>query len=119
MSTDRSDVEGTQRMIAELYEIFNKKTGIIMNKVPSELHSVYSKKLEIHHLPILGVVSCSCDILGAAGRCLFACEKLDHPFTEKLREIAARIECLATVDKECSMSTFPFSAHMPSATNQK
>ena len=33
---DKSDVEGTQRMISELYELFEKKTDVILNKVPLE-----------------------------------------------------------------------------------
>jgi MinD-like ATPase involved in chromosome partitioning or flagellar assembly len=114
-STDRSDVEGTQRMISELYEIFDKKTGIIMNKVPSELYSACSKGLEIYHLPIVGVVPCSCDILGAAG----ACEKLGHPFTKNLQEIAAKIEHLTAVGEKHSLQAFTLPAHVPSSTNQK
>src|SRR4030042_2165660 len=33
-STDKSDVEGTRRMIQDLYAIFDKKTALIANKVP-------------------------------------------------------------------------------------
>ncbi|NIU82347.1 MAG: AAA family ATPase, partial [Candidatus Korarchaeota archaeon] len=29
---DASDIEGTQRMIHELYDLFEKKTGVLMNK---------------------------------------------------------------------------------------
>ena len=35
-STDRSDVEGTRRMIRDFYEIFQKKTALIVNKVSLE-----------------------------------------------------------------------------------
>ena len=30
---DRSDVDGTKRMLAELYNLFEKKTGLVLNKV--------------------------------------------------------------------------------------
>jgi MinD-like ATPase involved in chromosome partitioning or flagellar assembly len=95
-STDKSDVEGTQRMIHDLYELFDKKTGIIMNKVPFEYLSaenqkISSMKLATHQLPIVGVVPCSCDILDAGGNCLFASEKLNHPFTKTLQEIATNL----------------------------
>src|SRR5512137_2094038 len=30
---DRSDVDGTKRMLAELYNLFEKKTGVVFNKV--------------------------------------------------------------------------------------
>jgi hypothetical protein len=95
-STDKSDVEGTQRMIHDLYELFDKKTGIIMNKVPFEYLSLKplennSMKLAIHQLPIVGVVPCSCDVLDAGGNCLFASEKPNHPFTKTLQEIATNL----------------------------
>jgi MinD-like ATPase involved in chromosome partitioning or flagellar assembly len=96
MSTDRSDVEGTQRMIRDLYELFEKKTGIIINKIPFEcfsglLQKNNSIKLATHQLPIVGAVPCSCDILAAGGKCLFASEKPNHPFTKTLKEIAANL----------------------------
>jgi septum site-determining protein MinD len=98
-STDKSDLEGTSRMTFDLYELFGKKTGIIVNKVPHEYFSSKTDvaklaKFEMHQLPIVGVVPCSCDVLDAAGKCLFASEKPNHPFTEKLRKIAANLEHL-------------------------
>ena len=122
-SIDRSDVEGTQRMLHELYELFDKKTGIIMNKVPveylsSKAHNGHSIKLELHQLPVVGVVPCSCEVLGAAGKCLFACERLDHPFTEKLREIAANLERFGGADEKCKMTIFSMVAEVGSSVNR-
>jgi MinD-like ATPase involved in chromosome partitioning or flagellar assembly len=96
MSQDKSDVEGTRRMIHDLYELFEKKTGIIINKIPFEYFSAKAQKnnsikLATHQLPIVGVVPCSCDILAAGGKCLFASEKPNHPFTKTLREIATNL----------------------------
>jgi len=72
MSQDKSDIEGTRRMMRDLYELFEKKTGIILNKIPFEhLSAVTQKnnsiKLATHQLPIVGAVPCSCDILAAGG----------------------------------------------------
>jgi len=95
MSQDKSDVEGTQLMMRDLYELFEKKTGIIINKIPFEYFSAENQnnaiKLATHQLPIVGAVPCSCDILAAGGKCLFASEKPDHPFTKTLREIATNL----------------------------
>jgi MinD-like ATPase involved in chromosome partitioning or flagellar assembly len=96
MSTDKSDVEGTQRMIHDLYELFKKKTGVIINKTLFEPSSAVnwknsSVKPVALQLPIIGGVPCSCDILAAGGKCLFASEKPEHPFTKTLREIAANL----------------------------
>ena len=97
MSIEKSDVMGTNRMIRELYELFEKKTGIIVNKVPNE--SLPSKtwksrlgNLETNRLPLIGAVPCSCDVLKAKGEYIFASEKTDHPFMNTLRRIATRIE---------------------------
>lgn len=122
MSTDKSDVEGTRRMLYELYELFDKKTGIIINKVPSEYlssknHNGSLKMIETHQLPMVGIVPCSCEVLGAAGRYLFACEKPDHPFTEKLREISANLERLWSANEKCKMTVLGLATEMSPSVN--
>mgnify|MGYP003931497865 CR=1 FL=1 len=92
-SIDRSDVEGTQRMIHDLYDLYEKKTGIIVNKVPqTTLSEKIPIKLDTHKLPIVDLIPCSCDILRSGGEYLFAFEKKEHPFTQILRKIATNIE---------------------------
>jgi len=89
-SIDKSDVDGTQRMIHDLYE---KKTGIIVNKVPQTILSERTHiKLDTHQLPIVDLVPCSCDVLRSGGEYLFAFEKTEHPVTQILRRIATKIE---------------------------
>jgi chromosome partitioning protein len=99
MSADKSETKGTWQMICELYEFFDKKTSVIINKMPTENilsrnHDEYLKINETCRVPIVGVVPCSCEVLRASGKWLFACEKPDHPFTDKLREISAKLERL-------------------------
>jgi MinD-like ATPase involved in chromosome partitioning or flagellar assembly len=96
---DASDIEGTQRMTHELYDLFEKKTGILMNKVPAEIISSKTgkrnlrKQLEtVHGFPILGIVPCFCDVLRAGGKYIFTEEKLEHPFTKIVGRIATKIE---------------------------
>jgi MinD-like ATPase involved in chromosome partitioning or flagellar assembly len=92
-SIDKSDVEGTQRMIHDLYELYEKKTGIIVNKVPQTMLSGETHiKLDTRQLPIVDLVPCSCDVLRSGGEYLFAFEKTEHPVTQKLRRIATKIE---------------------------
>jgi MinD-like ATPase involved in chromosome partitioning or flagellar assembly len=97
-SIDRSDIKGTQRMIQELYELFDKKAGIILNKVPIEILSSETEKkkffkrfTELHNLPIVGAIPCFCDVLRAGGTCIFAKEKPEHPFTDALEKIAKKV----------------------------
>jgi len=93
---DRSDVDGTRRMLSEMYNLFEKKTGLVLNKV---LDSAKSKKDEMsrkvqttYQVPLLGFVPCFCEILRAEGNFIFAQDKPDHPFTKILDEMAKKIE---------------------------
>ena len=95
-TSDRSDVDGTRRMLSELYNLFEKKTGLVLNKV---LDSAKSKKDEMtrkvqttYQVPLLGFVPCFCEILRAEGNFIFAQDKPDHPFTKILDEMAKKIE---------------------------
>jgi MinD-like ATPase involved in chromosome partitioning or flagellar assembly len=97
---DRSDVEGTRRMLTGLYKLFGKKTGIIMNKMSSASFSEASLNMrlansEISLYPsIVGILPCFCDILKAEGKSLFTIENPNHPFTLILQEITKNIEVL-------------------------
>lgn len=95
---DRSDVEGTKRMLRELYDLFEKKTAIIMNRV---LHDTSSKSgkdyvenmiKETYQTPVLGIIPCFCDVAKAEGSFIFVQEKPEHPFSKILDEMAGKIE---------------------------
>jgi MinD-like ATPase involved in chromosome partitioning or flagellar assembly len=94
---DRSDVDGTKRMLVELYNLFEKKTGLVLNKVLDT--AVTAKKSEMqskiktdYQVPLLGMVPCFCEILRAEGNLIFVQDKPDHPFTKILAEMARKIE---------------------------
>jgi MinD-like ATPase involved in chromosome partitioning or flagellar assembly len=94
---DRSDVDGTKRMLKELYNLFEKKTGLVLNKVLDP--SATSKKAEMaakikttYQVPLLGILPCFCEILRAEGNLIFVQDKPDHPFTKILAEMARKIE---------------------------
>jgi MinD-like ATPase involved in chromosome partitioning or flagellar assembly len=93
---DRSDVNGTKRMLAELYNLFEKKTGLVINKVldtsKSKNAEMAKKVKETYQVPLLGTVPCFCEILRAEGNYIFPQDKPDHPFTKLLAEMAGKIE---------------------------
>ncbi len=94
---DRSDVDGTRRMLRELYNLFEKKTGLVINKVLdgsslSKRQEMTKKVREIYQVPLLGLVPCFCDILRAEGGLIFCRDKPDHPFTKILGEMTQKIE---------------------------
>jgi septum site-determining protein MinD len=94
---DRSDVDGTKRMLHELYELFEKKTEIVLNKVMQDPSSKSGKDLQARikdtfQVPLLGVIPCFCDVLRAEGSIIFAQDKPDHPLTRMLDEMVTTIE---------------------------
>jgi MinD-like ATPase involved in chromosome partitioning or flagellar assembly len=94
---DRSDVDGTSRMLKELYNLFEKKTGIVLNKVldynsEARRQELYERVKNIYQVPLLGLVPCFCDILRAEGDFIFAQDKPDHPFSMLLSEMAKKID---------------------------
>jgi MinD-like ATPase involved in chromosome partitioning or flagellar assembly len=96
-TSDRSDVDGTRRMLRELYNLFEKKTGLVINKVLdaaslSKRQEMDKKIREVYQVPMLGLVPCFCDILRAEGGLIFVRDKPDHPFTKILDETAKKIE---------------------------
>jgi septum site-determining protein MinD len=97
---DRSDVDGTRRMLRELYDLFEKKTEVILNKVldvSSRVgkEDVQTKLKDIYQVPLLGIIPCFCDVLKSEGGVIFAQEKPGHPFTKILEEMANKIDEIA------------------------
>jgi septum site-determining protein MinD len=98
-SLDASDINGSQRMTSELYDLFEKKTGILINKVIADYLSSdkEQKKFDkyvksIHKLPVLATIPCFCEVLRAAGDFIFSEEKPDHPFTDTIDKLATKVE---------------------------
>jgi septum site-determining protein MinD len=96
---DRSDMEGTKRMVHELYDLFEKKTAILMNKVPIQFLStpiekegIFKRFENTHTLPILKTIPCYCDVLQAGGSKIFVRDEPSHSFTEHINEIVKEIE---------------------------
>jgi septum site-determining protein MinD len=94
---DRSDVDGTRRMLRELYNLFEKKTGLVINKVldatsKSKKDEMDSRIKNVYQVPMLGLVPCFCEILRAEGNLIFVQDKPNHPFTKMMEEMAKKID---------------------------
>jgi MinD-like ATPase involved in chromosome partitioning or flagellar assembly len=96
---DASDRAGTKRMIHELYDLFEKKAGVIVNKVIVDLISSEGakrkmrKQLEdIYGLPVVEMIPCFCEILRAGGTYIFTEEMPEHPFTKIMDKVATKID---------------------------
>jgi MinD-like ATPase involved in chromosome partitioning or flagellar assembly len=84
-------------MLAELYNLFEKKTGLVLNKVldtaaAAKRTEMQNKVKSEYQVPLLGMVPCFCEILRAEGNFIFVQDKPDHPFTKILAEMAKKIE---------------------------
>jgi septum site-determining protein MinD len=94
---DRSDVDGTRRMLRELYDLFEKKTEVVLNKIldvssRTMKQDVEARVKDIYQVPLLAAVPCFCDVLKAEGNIIFAEDKPDHPFTRILYQMANEID---------------------------
>lgn len=100
-SLDILDVEGVRRLVNDLYEPFEKKTYILVNKARphmfisdesrntllEEVRSQFSKSL-------IAIIPCYCDLLLATRVSLFVLDNPEHPFTWALREVSRRLDNL-------------------------
>jgi MinD-like ATPase involved in chromosome partitioning or flagellar assembly len=98
-SLDASDINGSKRMTSELYDLFEKKTAILVNKVIADYLSSEKERKKfnkhvksVYGLPVLATIPCYCEVLRAAGDYIFSEEKPDHPFTENLDKLANKLE---------------------------
>ena len=84
-------------MLKELYDLFEKKTEIVLNKVldgsvKTGKDEARNRLKDVYQVPLLGVIPCYCDVLKAEGGLIFAQDKPDHPFTKILEEMANKID---------------------------
>jgi chromosome partitioning protein len=96
---DSVDVEGVKSMLAEFYDLFEKKNALIVNKVfpekrnwtaqPDEI-TISLEKIFEHR--VLGWIPCYCDVLQADRSSILAVEDPEHPFVRKLEEVAKKLE---------------------------
>jgi len=100
-SLDKSDLEGTRKMLSQFIDVFEKKALILANKVvggnPCQLQSLDRNKLVDELTTSLGVrvleaVPCYCDVMGSGGRMIFALEKPEHPFAVVLTSVSEVLE---------------------------
>ena len=101
-TTDKLQVKGTQIMVDELYELFEKKTGILLNKVLvgrkslAQMEALSTLEYEnLYNFPVLGVIPCSCEI-PEVGIVTFFRKRPAHFFTRTLEKIALRVDSFAS-----------------------
>ena len=101
VTMDELDVAGARRMLVELYDAFDKKTAIVLNKVtPYMLFSEDDRKRtltrieEMFKKPVVGIIPCYCDVLLASRLKIFALERPEHPFARTMHEVVNALDRL-------------------------
>ena len=99
LTLDKLDIKGTQRMIRDIYDAFEKKTLILVNKAFPEMTplSEDENKRMLHQIEselkkkIICEIPCFCDVLAASRNTIFALERPEHAFTETLEALAQEL----------------------------
>ena len=97
---DSLDIEGVKNMLVEFYDEFEKKSGILMNKVfpqtrmwsDNERNELITKMQRVFKRPIIGVIPCYCDVLEANRDSPLIAENPSHPFLKDLQEVGKKLE---------------------------
>jgi len=104
LTMDDLDIHGTQRMIRDIYNAFEKKAFVLVNKAfPEKICFERSLNGGVHLVEsalgkqVIGEIPCFCDILEARRSLIFALNKPEHAFTRNLEVIAHKLsEALLT-----------------------
>lgn len=98
---DDSDINGTTRMIQELYDVFEKKTALIVNKMIGygtikfdETAKIQDAIPEKYKDTVVGVLPCFCEVGAMRRASIFVLKHPAHPFTKMLEEIATKIQAM-------------------------
>ncbi|MBM5804696.1 MAG: hypothetical protein FJZ49_01255 [Candidatus Verstraetearchaeota archaeon] len=98
---DDSDVTGTVRMIQELYDVFEKKTAIIVNKAigygtmnDGEKTKILNGLHEKYKETVIGVLPCFCEVGAMKRASVFVLKEPKHPFTKMIEKIATKLDAL-------------------------
>lgn len=96
---DEFDIEGTKELVHGIYESLGRKTGLLLNRIPTEQFPLGTGQKELEesmvntfNLPFLGIIPCYCDIQVNGGKYLFTVEQPRHPFCQALSEVMKRVE---------------------------
>ena len=97
-TADSLDLEGSQKMLNEIFTALEKKAVILINKFSPESRVDSTGKMclvneveKILRRPVIGEIPCYCDVLQAERKTLLAIEKPDHPFVRKLEEVVDKL----------------------------
>jgi len=90
LTMDKSDVDGTKRMIDEIHEIISMSRYLILNKVPKgDNEDDLIKEVEnLLKQPIMATIPCDCEIMKLRGSQTIYLTNPSHPFLKAVKTVA-------------------------------
>jgi MinD-like ATPase involved in chromosome partitioning or flagellar assembly len=97
---DSLDLKGTESLLVELYDAFEKKAAILLNKVFPEkqyikgngkIESLYQTDI-LFNRQVIGAIPCYCNVLQADRSSILAVEEHSHPFVKDIEEVRKNLE---------------------------
>jgi septum site-determining protein MinD len=96
---DKADLSGTQGMVSEICRMLDKRSIVIMNKIPEQLIIDEATKNRLIDqfsttlkLPVVDLLPCYCDVLRQDRATIMALERPRHAFSQRLVGVARHIE---------------------------
>jgi chromosome partitioning protein len=99
---DMIDLEGVENMLRQFYDVFERRSAIVVNKIFPELRTLSGQKQnelverleERFRRPVIGILPCYCDVLQSDRSKLLALDNPSHPFVTKLEKVVEKLELL-------------------------
>ncbi|VUT25534.1 MAG: CobQ/CobB/MinD/ParA nucleotide binding domain protein [Candidatus Methanolliviera sp. GoM_oil] len=90
---DKSDLDGTKRMIEEIHEILDMPHFVIINKVPAGVsdEEVLKEVGDKLSQKVICTIQCYCEVMSLRGRETIFHQQSEHPFSRAIEEIADKI----------------------------
>jgi len=93
LTMDKSDIDGTKRMIDEIHEIISMPRYLILNKVPKvDNEADLIKEVEIYlNQSVMATIPCDCDIMKLRGSQTIYSTNPSHPFLKAVKKVAQEL----------------------------
>jgi len=99
-TNDSIDLQGTSKMLLELYDEFERKVIVVLNKVfPKQKNeftdfkaAATSRAEKVLNHTILDAIPCYCDVLEADRSEIMALQNANHPFVKDLEDVISGLE---------------------------
>jgi len=92
LTPDRSDIDGTKRMIDEIHEIIEMPRYLVLNKVPKDIEDNTIKEVEsvLNH-SVMATIPCDCEIMKLRGVKTVYSTNPSHSFLKAVKTVANQL----------------------------